>query len=291
VYGEGVDALAIEWEHHIDSLPLLPNERIEATERFRHTSVFVRPCAHVIANLRAAAIRAEPKEAVGYYREICTHLGNDPSAQIDFAFALKNAGFEQEFLNLTDALTEEKSLTRQQRTGLLEQRGMVFWQRGHLAEAKAMFEQALELGTNLGSARMNWVRLWALAQKPEDLRLYLDFLAGKLGPVVAVLQLDRAWQRAPKDPTLPYLVGRQIALQRAPRLALSYLEKNAPHPFLPIEAERLRLVAEAQAELRQWQAAINAMGAYRELVPSSGERERAADAIERYRFRLSQQKP
>jgi hypothetical protein len=291
-YGRPLDELVREWEANIDALVVLPRDERRAEERFRIPSIFARPCAHVIAQLEAKARNAAPAAAIGIREEICRHLGDSPSARMDLARAKRAAGDDDGFLALSAELLGSDGLFAAQRAALLEERGEVLWKRADFAQAHNAFAAVLALEPELSSERLQWVRLWALDEAPEVRDAVRALLMREATPVVSTLALarlaDARGAPKPEDRTLPYLVGRQLLNVKAWRDGVEWLERAGPHPSAAIEAERVRLIAEARYALGELDAAASAYGTYADLAPSSGERARAKDWLQRIAFMKEQ---
>ena len=84
--------------------------------------------------------------------------------------------------------------------------------------------------------------------------------------------------------SLPYLIARQLHQARSWKRTLVYLRRAAAHPFEPIEAERIRLVADCHFRLAHWDDAAEAYRRYARLAPTSGEQARAEDWLQRITF-------
>lgn len=280
-YGKPLSELVSEWERFIDALPLSDREKRMAEDQFKTPSIFAKPCAHEIAQLRSRAQQASGEKAVAIYRDICTHLGDATSARFNLAQALRKAGDDVAFTSEAASLLERQDLTPGQRARLMEMQGQLAWQRGDLESARKAFETVLELDASSESQRLQWVRVWALGRPPEQrdrLRTYLD---GDAAAVRDALTFER-WMRGDSpDQTLPYLFGRLLARENVPDLAASTLEATGPHPFAPIESERLRLIADSHTKLGLYDVAIADYKRYAEAAQTSGERSRAEDAIAR----------
>ncbi|MEZ4272260.1 MAG: hypothetical protein R3C68_12785 [Myxococcota bacterium] len=290
-YGKPLQQLIDDWQIKIDALSIVPRDRRQAQQRFQTPSIFKRPCAHVISHLQDQAQQADAEQAIHLYRKICKHLHNSPQSRLDLAHALQRSGRQDDFLKLADELLslQPQPLTKVEQSRLYENRGEVLWDRGDISGAKQNFEQALALQANLGSERLQWVRLWALEQK-EPLRETLRSYLGRHQPnIISVLDLVTARLHEPQDKTLPYLIARALLRDRAYARAITYLHDAAGHVFLPIEAERVRLLAECHGLLSQWPASRQNYLHYAEIAPTSGERARALDAVERIDFNVTQQ--
>ncbi len=288
-YGTSLDALVTEWETTIDAIVLSEPELALARAQFDRPSIFNRACAHEVALLRQQASNAAVADAIPIYQRICAHEGNTPNCRMDLLFALERAGDNDGFLQAADQLLNEKRLHRVQRAQLIEARGGLLWKKGDIDGARADFQDVVDSRIDPDSQRLQWVRLWALTQPEplcEDLR---QFLTTELPPLAAVLALQDAARQAPTDPTLPYLIARQLIRVGEYRRAKGYL--SAPHPFAPIEAERRRLLAEIAWNLEDFAAAEFAYATYAELAPTSGERARAMDWVERVRWKRRHSRP
>lgn len=285
-YGEPLDTLVSAWERWIDALPLSPTERAVAQDHFRTPSIFARVCAHEISTLRDEAQRSPPPRALDLYRRIAVFLGESPAARFDVALALDRAGHAREFTETARALLTEGELTPGQRGRLLEASGNVAWAAGDAATARARFEEVRALDLGAASTRLQWVRLWALGLPPGASATLRDFLTQKLPTVAGTLAVAELREVVPGDKTVPYLVARQLQLAGACALALPWLERAGPHPFAPIEAERLRLWAQCQTDKGDLAAAEAGWLRYADVAPSSGEAARARDAAERAAWRM-----
>ncbi len=281
-YPEPLDQLVADWERHLASVALSPRELAMAQEQFKTPSIFSRPCAHEIAQLREAAQRATPEEAPAFHRRICAHLGDDPAARFELAQAERRARLYDDFLRSSEALLAGPGLTAVQRTQLREARGETLWIRGDHAGALAEL-RAAEPTTDLAGQRLAWVRLWALerpvAAERDALRA---FLMQEQNAVTTVLVLESGARAHPEDPTWHYLLGRHLARFEACTEAIPYLA--AAHPLDLIEAERWRLLAGCYGKLGDRDRAREAWQRYRDLAPTSGERARAKDELERLAF-------
>jgi hypothetical protein len=283
-YGLPLSELVKRWEAYVDASPLAPRELAMAAEQFRMPAIFARPCAHEIAALREAAAHAPAAEAVRLYGEINAHLGNSPTSRCELALAMRRQGAEGGFLELSQQLLGGEELTAAERARLLEAKGELAWERGDVLEARRAFTEVLGLGLSPASERLQWVRLWALGKDQALAATLRGLLTEKLAPLAAVLELAERARREPGDKTIPYLVARQLHRVAAYEQALRYLEAAGPHPYPAIEAERLRLIADCWSRLHHPAEASAAYARYAEAAPTSGERARAEDEIERLRW-------
>jgi hypothetical protein len=267
-YGEPIEVLVDEWQDYLRALPLAEHDEVLTREQFRTPSIFHKPCAHVIARLQRAARGASPQQAVLLHRQICQHLGDATQARLDLARALYEAGDASGFSELDAALGASESLSGMQRATLAELRGELAWRADQIDAARAAFAEALEAQVSLPSQRLQWVRLWALDQ-PPTLRLAMRAYFDHTG---ALPEIDGATAR--------YLRGRNSG---DPQLL------QTPHPFAPIEAERIRLLARIAQRAGDFEAARTHWRHYAQVIPSSGESARAIDMLARIDFYAAHQ--
>lgn len=274
--GEDLEQVVSEWERFIDGLSLTDRERRAAEERFRARSIFARVCAHEVAQLREAARTAPGDAAILYYERVAEFLGGSADARYDLALATLGAGDEARFRELAHELLSSGELRPFRATELRERLGQLAWREGHIEEARQSFRAALENPSSLASERLQWVRIWALDRAPAERDFLEEFLRGAVPRPSAVLELERLRRAHPDDPTLPYLLARQLYQGNDPRRALALLGDTGTHPFLPIEAERIRLIAELLETTGDLRGAADAFDAVARILPRSGEAARMA---------------
>lgn len=270
-YGKSLDALVTEWEGFLKHVDITPREKHIAAERFRTPSIFVRTCAHEIAQLNSEAERAEPQKAVALRRQICEHLSNAPAARLELAEALRRAGDLDGFLTQAKELLDSRELNAVQQAEVHEARSDVLWEQGRLDEAHTEAKAVLDLNISIAAERRAWARIWAMDLKPEVSDPVMRFLQGKLPVVSAVLLLDKEASANPGDKTFPYLIARQLHQAEAWEQAAAYLRDAGPHPFPPFEAERERLLGDVLWRLGKLDAAQQAFATYEQHGMTSGD--------------------
>ncbi len=294
-YHRSLKSLVDEWLGFIDGLDVMPRDIREAAARFAEKSIFKRPCAHVIAQLRRSARGASKLEALRIQERICAHLGRSVVAQANLAMAYARAGKKSEFMERAHNLLKRDDLPERQRYRLLEKRAEISWARNDLDQARVGFQAVFQAQLSLASERLQWVRLWALGavgsapDSTEVTELLQErvhhLLSGRKASKSTLVMLEDLRHRLPQDKTIPYLLGRQLLNENA-ELAETYLTWAAGHAYIPIEAERVRLLARLKSRQNKNAEALYLWKQYRELVPRSGERARADDMVQRLYYRL-----
>ncbi|MCK5688741.1 hypothetical protein KAI87_05685, partial [Myxococcota bacterium] len=185
-YGKSLHALALEWESFVDQIEIEREEKRSAKERFRLPSIFEKPCAHTIANLRRKSARASATEAIEIENIICAHLGSPPSCRISRARAWLKAEDSAAFLQEVGELLRSGYLNGIQEAGLLHQRGDYYWKTGKIEDAKEDYQNALNLKSGTHAERLLWTKLWAIKQENIRADILRRFLTRELKPVAAV---------------------------------------------------------------------------------------------------------
>ena len=287
-YHQDLDALVHGWEAFLGGIKVSERERHIAAERFRAPSIFMRPCAHEIAQLTDAARRADSATAVLLQKQICVHLDNAPTARLELAQAQLRAQDTIGFLALAQELLASHELNAVQRADLHLTRALVQFEANHVEEARADAEAVLASHTSIGVERLSWAYAWGMGLAPEQSGTALKFLANKMHPVTAALWLETTSSEFDEDKTYPYLMGRLLTRIESWEEALVYLQRARVHPFAPIEAERLRLEADSLWHLGRWKAANDAYRTYIKSALTSGESEQARDWLRRIAWQRKQ---
>jgi hypothetical protein len=244
-YGRPLDALATEWEAHLDALPLDEAAVSRAFQRFRTGSLFARACAREVARLQENArdsLVSDPQEALTLYQRAATLQPEEHGFQLGQAAALDNLERPAEAARVLATLAEQ----------VKERQALA----ADVAIARA--DIALRLGDS-GGARTHLAHALTLAASPEATRTALVKLAAldapaRLAPVQAyfraireelrVVLLARALEASPKDAYLHYLLGRRLHTAGAPLLTQEHLGKalqgELPEPIRR-EAQRLAI--------------------------------------------------
>lgn len=287
-YGRPLAQLVAAWKDYIQTIQLSDRELQLAAERFRVPSIFSRPCARELAQLRARARRARGSEKVALRRRILELTGSNPTAHLRLALAYRDAEQTEAFMQTANHLLEARpqALTPAQQARLLQPLGTLYWQRGEFARAKTAFTRVFEMRLSPASERLQWVRLWSLRQQPEARDFMRRFLTRELPRAAAVAGLLERLE-GQQTPTFAYLLGRQLYNAGAYAPAIRYLQPAGQHPFAPIDAERTRLLATAHYKLDQWDEARRWFIALENDAPTSATRARARDWRARVEWQMS----
>jgi hypothetical protein len=249
VYGQSIDSLASEWEKFLEAVPLEPAAVNQAFGRFRHGSLFSRPCAREVAKLSVEAgelVSSDPDEAVRRYQRCAELQPEEPGHVLAQASALQKSGRLSEATELLERLGQS---VKEPGPGaeVAMARADLAWARGKSEETRTRLDEVLKLEPSPTMDRTARVKIAALeSRSPETGKaLWSYFKTG--GDDVKLLVLREALKGNETDAYLNYLLGRRLAQSSAPALALPYLAATLGPGTLPesIRKEALRLQLEA----------------------------------------------
>jgi len=148
-YGKSIAILEREWRAMISAIAL-PADEIEATrERFRHGSVFARPCPHANAARReqagAAAVRGDRPGAISLMRAVCNDAPEEPRYQLELGDFLVGGNS----LERVEGIALWTMLANSDRT-TSSLRAEAFERLARLAAGKGEYDRTIEL---IGRAR------------------------------------------------------------------------------------------------------------------------------------------
>ena len=285
-FGKPLDDLVEEWESFLDALDVPLPEKRAATERFRRPSIFERPCAHVVAELKRQAREAKPKDAVAIYEKLCGFEGNTPASRLALAKALRRAGDTDAFKTLAQSLIDEGTLNPTQLSQLQELLGSTAWSSGQFELAREAFEAAFALRNRLNRQRLQWFKLNVFSYDEPKRSTLMNYLDQKLPRPIQ--ELSKLYEEDPDDASVGYLLARLHYNKAQYERAVSLFQKMPTHPFAPIEAERWRLLADSHwrlGKLAQSKAYFQKFAD--EFAPNSGESERGLDWVERVQWAIT----
>ena len=245
-YGRSLDALATQWEQHLDALPLDEATVSRAFQRFRTGSLFSRACAREVALLQEEArdfLASDPQQAYELYQRAARLQPQEPSYQLGQATALDRLERPEEASQVLVTLAEQVKGQASLEAEVALLQADVTSRQGRKEQARAFLERVLALAPSPEVTRTAQVKLAALESE------------ARAGPVQAyfretheelrLLRLATALEATPKDPYLHYLLGRRLRQVDAPAQALHHLSR-ALEGELPeaIRREALRLRVE-----------------------------------------------
>jgi hypothetical protein len=227
-FHQGLSALAQQWEAFLDAMPLDARALHAAQVQFERGSLFERPCAREVAQLREAADelrREDPERALSLYRR-CARI--DPS---DLALArgeseiLRGRGDLSGARSVWEAALARGDLSSGNRALALSELGDLAWEMNDEATARKSFAKVLALHRDRSSDRTACVKLEALddAIRGPVLRRFF----ARAGDLPELLGLKDLAVEQRGDAVSRYLLGRTLLSRGAPGSALPYLDEAA----------------------------------------------------------------
>ena len=170
-YGKSMHALEDEWRAMISAISL-PADEIEATrERFRHGSVFARPCPHANAARReraaAAAVRGDRRGAIALMRAVCNDAPDEPRYRLELGdFLSLGDGLERvEGVALWTMLANSESTTSTLRAEAFERLARVAAAKGDYARTTELVGRARLLPVDANARRQLEAEWFALQHR------------------------------------------------------------------------------------------------------------------------------
>ena len=171
-YGKPLHVLEGEWLAMIATIEL-PASAIEgARERFRGTSVFDRPCPHMIAKRReqaqAAANAGEQRTAVMLMREVCGTAPEEPRYQLDLGEMLVGGDpmeHAEAIGRWTSVARDVEGVTSSLRADALEKLARLAASTGDFVTTRKLIGEALALPVDASERRQYEAIAFALDHK------------------------------------------------------------------------------------------------------------------------------
>lgn len=218
-----------------------------ARASYARPSVFGRVCAHEIAALQAAQRDSSPAAALALQRRIAAFVPGDWREQVALATRLLATDAPADAAEAAQILAATPAQNPPAAAAVHEAVAGALARTGRLTEAAAQLRAGLALPCDPPLARTLFVRQWSLGQPPALREATDALLAGRCEPWRCAALLAEA--AVGNDATAGYLLGRQLFVRDQLTQASTALRAAGTHPFVPIEAERLRLLA-----LAAWRA-------------------------------------
>jgi tetratricopeptide (TPR) repeat protein len=147
-YGTSLRELELQWLAFLEGLEIDEDDIEAQRQRFKRTSLFERPCAHRVAEVRKEISRSSLRgffaEAVEWHRTLCALEPGQPEHRLGLSDALVLSGEYEEATILLDEILEEdltvtlKAITHERRADL------ALWT-GDLPAAVADYQAAMAL--------------------------------------------------------------------------------------------------------------------------------------------------
>jgi tetratricopeptide (TPR) repeat protein len=157
-YGEGVDALEVQWLAFLNARPGVTDDDVKAqAQKYERSSVFQRPCAHRAATLLQDVAQAQARgrwqTAVEGFRTLCEIEPEQAEHKLGLAQSLAVAERFDEALAVLDEAMATPELTVTLQATVLERRADVALAAGELGVAAEALAQGLALPLSEGQRR------------------------------------------------------------------------------------------------------------------------------------------
>ncbi len=285
-FGAPLSALAGEWEAFLDALPLGPQGLSAAQVHFERGSLFERPCAREVAQLRADAEelkRSDPDRALDLFRRCAAIDPHDLAFARGQADVLRAQGDAAGARALWESVLAWPSLSGADRALALSELGDAAWAMGDAAAAAERFNQVLALHRDRASDRAAAVKRLSASDPVAGpiLRRFFE-RAAELPDFLALKDLA-AQQR--ENSVARYLLGRALFQREAPAAALPLLDEaeRLGLPSAELVRENRRLRVQARYLAGDWSGAEDAARALA-AAGDSTDRAFAQDWLERCAF-------
>ena len=252
--GAPLPALVADFAAALTQAPPHAATCARARASYARPSVFGRVCAHEIATLKTAQRDASPTAGLALQRRIAAFLPGDWREQIALATRLLATDAPADAAEAAQILAATPAQNPPAAAAVHEAVAGALARTGRLSEAASQLRAGLALPCDPPLARALFVRQWSLGQAPALREATDALLAGRCEPWRCAALLAQA--AAGNDATASYLLGRQLFVRGQLAQASAALSAAGPHPFVPIEAERQRLLA-----LAAWRARTDDCGA------------------------------
>ncbi len=254
-YGHSLDELASEWESFVDAVPLDTEARGAAQNRFRKPSLFARPCAREMAELRAEIAAAATARNPALQAEIlgrCSAIDpGDPSLLKERWDAERAASLPSAAATLQELL-DSPALDPVLRAQVALALGDEAVKAGDAVKARAEYLEVLSAHVDRSTKRQVQIMLAALGHgdAARIVQSYLDPRGSNAAPLVALLDL---WHRDPGFASAAYLVGLRTGDEGDRALGLRYSDAALKGDIAPdVRAETLRRAAVFEIDLGRY---------------------------------------
>jgi tetratricopeptide (TPR) repeat protein len=250
VYGRPLPELVNAWEAYLDALPLEEAAVHRAFARFHEGSLFQRACAREIAGLTAEAdVRAasNPEGALALYRRVAALEPGEISHALKVGFTLAELGEAKQAESVLSEAAQRVSGHASLEAQALLALASVQERAGETQPAEGTLRKVLALEPGADLERQALIQLDAAKDARSREAVQRLFEPGH--DALRLLNLELALEQDEDNPTLLYLLGRNLALAHWPSRAAATLEKALAHPLPPqVAREAYRLLVLARFE-------------------------------------------
>lgn len=235
-YGQSLESLEAEWLAFLAEREGIRPEDVEAqAQRFKRGSVFERPCAHIVAEVRTELARATGRakfgEAVERHRELCALEPKQPIHRLGLARGQMDERNTTGALQTLDELEQMPDLTVSVLSRMHELRGDVHLYEGALEDARASYDAGLALPDDEGHTRMLQLKR-AATLDPALAAVLTDYLSlfdiegdGFTQGIARLAGAHRIRALHGHEALGSYLVARQLLNVQQPADAIEFLEE------------------------------------------------------------------
>ena len=234
-YGTSLEDLEAQWLAFLKARGGARPEDVEAqAQRFKRGSLFQRPCAHTVAEVRGELARADRRarfdEALELHTTLCRLEPKDPLHRLGLARGHMQQRDTAGALAALDAVAQMPDLTVSVRSRMLELRGDVHLFDGALQPAREAYEAGLALPNDESHTRVLQLKREAtldpaLAAVITEYFALFDISGDGFTLGIARLTAAHRIRGVPGHQALgDYLVARQLLNVQRPDAALPFLE-------------------------------------------------------------------
>ena len=248
VYGKPLAALVQEWEAFLDTVSLPAVDLAIAEHRFKHPSIFQKPCAHEIAELSAKAWRAYRRSNFSagshLFEQIYQFNPDNPRYLRGLMYTHYQMGDYLSTLEWAARIIAHPKASVRQIAEAKNVEGNVYWQQREHEGARSRYQEVFALHPSDALDREVQIKLATLALDFADVEDKIkQVLIGQSSSRLRMTLLHEVINAAPTWGPAYYLIGRQLHFDQAYASSNHYLLKavafGLSHQLLLLENTRL----------------------------------------------------
>jgi tetratricopeptide (TPR) repeat protein/uncharacterized membrane protein YjjB (DUF3815 family) len=273
-----------EFEHMLALTPREKKAEPLARQALIPTSIFKKQCAHELARLRVQAAGLPPERAESLWRQVVVDSGGALTDRFSLARTLYREKKYQQASAIISQITNQTSDVAFASL-LWSWQAFIAYAQDDLSRAQSACAQAQHLKTGDAPDRLAYVIGWALQQQEPYRAVLMKMLSGN-APCT-----ETSWALmgiGKEDATARYLMGRALEAEGAYKAASERLQIHTPHPFGPIETERLRLLTLSHVHVGNYPAALTTASTMLATAGLPGHAAWAQDMVARIVFLQNQ---